>query len=215
MSSNNPHAVAYIFRDYARVIHKKAVPADPNYLRICVACGKVRPRFPSISWPAFPSLSRSSLSVLTMSRVDRTMGRTPLPVLRLARQGSRRRRRLPEPLRPTQPNSRPRAHTRVREAQTRRDRRWRRQRRRRRRRRRGGGQPAAHAARRRHGHAAVAAVLGRRGRPRRPSGRESGDCVWRDLVLGPKQRGGGCEWFRGRRLVMLGVLRYLWDGPQT
>jgi len=141
------------------------------------------------------------------------MGRTPLPVLRLARQGSRRRRRLPEPLRPTEPNSRTPTHTRVREAQTRRDRRWRwrwrrkseRQRRRRRRRRRGGDHPAAHAVRR-HGRAAVAAVLGRRWRPRRPSEREPGDCVWRDLVLGPKERGGGCEWCR--RLVMFGVLRY-------
>ena len=43
MNSNNPHTVAYIYRDYARAIHKKAVPADPNYLKICVACGKVRP----------------------------------------------------------------------------------------------------------------------------------------------------------------------------
>lgn len=42
MNSNNPHTVAYMFRDYARAIHKKAVPADPNYLRICVVCGKVR-----------------------------------------------------------------------------------------------------------------------------------------------------------------------------
>ena len=141
-----------------------------------------------------------------MSRVDRTMGRTPLPVLRLTRQGSRRRRRLPEPLRPTEPNSRTRTHTQVREAQTRRDRRWRWRRKseRQRRRRRGGNHPATRAVRR-HGRAAVAAVLGRRWRPRRPSGREPGDCVWRDLVLGPKERG-GCEWCR--RFVMFGVLRY-------
>lgn len=30
-----------MFRDYARVIHAKARPADPSYLKICVACAKV------------------------------------------------------------------------------------------------------------------------------------------------------------------------------
>jgi farnesyl-diphosphate farnesyltransferase len=28
--------------DYARKIHSKALPSDPNFLRISVACGKVR-----------------------------------------------------------------------------------------------------------------------------------------------------------------------------
>ena len=42
MRSTNPRDVAYMFRDYARDIHAKAVPADPNFLRISVACGKVR-----------------------------------------------------------------------------------------------------------------------------------------------------------------------------
>ena len=42
MRSTNPRDVAYLFRDYARVIHAKAVPADPNFLRISVACSQVR-----------------------------------------------------------------------------------------------------------------------------------------------------------------------------
>ncbi|EJC99699.1 farnesyl-diphosphate farnesyltransferase [Fomitiporia mediterranea MF3/22] len=41
MRSTNPRDVAYMFRDYARDIHAKAVPADPNFLRISVACGKI------------------------------------------------------------------------------------------------------------------------------------------------------------------------------
>jgi farnesyl-diphosphate farnesyltransferase len=42
MRSTNPRDVAYIFRDFSRQIHAKSVPADPNFLRISVACGKVR-----------------------------------------------------------------------------------------------------------------------------------------------------------------------------
>lgn len=41
MRSSNPRDVAYLFRDYARIIHAKAVPSDPNFLRISVACCKV------------------------------------------------------------------------------------------------------------------------------------------------------------------------------
>jgi len=33
--------VAHVFRDYARKIHKKANPADPNYLGICAMWGKI------------------------------------------------------------------------------------------------------------------------------------------------------------------------------
>jgi farnesyl-diphosphate farnesyltransferase len=42
MRSTNPRDVAYMFRDYARKIHAKAVPADPSFLKIAVACGQVR-----------------------------------------------------------------------------------------------------------------------------------------------------------------------------
>ena len=61
----NPKDVGLIFRDCARKIHTKAVTADPNILRISVACGKVRfssflpsslPTFPPCL-PSFPPLS--------------------------------------------------------------------------------------------------------------------------------------------------------------
>jgi farnesyl-diphosphate farnesyltransferase len=41
MRSVNPKEVGLIFRTYARKIHGKAVIADPNFLRISIACGKV------------------------------------------------------------------------------------------------------------------------------------------------------------------------------
>ncbi|KAF8757672.1 Squalene/phytoene synthase [Rhizoctonia solani] len=46
MKSTNPRDVAYMFRDFARGIHAKTSPADPNFLRIGIACGRVR--FPSL-----------------------------------------------------------------------------------------------------------------------------------------------------------------------
>ena len=42
MRSTNPREVGLIFRDYARKIHAKAVPTDPSFIRISVACGKVK-----------------------------------------------------------------------------------------------------------------------------------------------------------------------------
>ncbi|CDO70138.1 hypothetical protein BN946_scf184783.g22 [Trametes cinnabarina] len=49
MRSTNPRDVALIFRHYSRVIHARAVPEDPNFIKLSVACGKVRarPRPPS------------------------------------------------------------------------------------------------------------------------------------------------------------------------
>ncbi|TFK48357.1 farnesyl-diphosphate farnesyltransferase [Heliocybe sulcata] len=41
MRSTNPRECAYMFRDYARKIHAKASPSDPNFLRLSVACGKI------------------------------------------------------------------------------------------------------------------------------------------------------------------------------
>jgi hypothetical protein len=41
MQSTNPRDVGQIFCEYARKIHSKAVPTDPNFLQISVACGKV------------------------------------------------------------------------------------------------------------------------------------------------------------------------------
>lgn len=41
MRSTNPRDVAYIFREYARKIHQKAVPEDPSFLKLSIACSKI------------------------------------------------------------------------------------------------------------------------------------------------------------------------------
>lgn len=41
-SSQNLNTLYDEFKAYARIIHKRADPRDPNFIRICVACGKVR-----------------------------------------------------------------------------------------------------------------------------------------------------------------------------
>jgi hypothetical protein len=51
-----------MFREYARKIHHKSDPADPNFLRISVACGKVK----YITIPITAQL-------LTSTNPDRTM----------------------------------------------------------------------------------------------------------------------------------------------
>ncbi|TDL26505.1 farnesyl-diphosphate farnesyltransferase [Rickenella mellea] len=61
MNSTNLRDVAYMFRDYARVIHAKALPSDPNFVRISVACAKLEQwcehHFPSfvLITSSFPS----------------------------------------------------------------------------------------------------------------------------------------------------------------
>jgi len=41
MKSTNPRDVAYMFRDYTRQLHAKLVPADPYFVKISIACGKI------------------------------------------------------------------------------------------------------------------------------------------------------------------------------
>ncbi|KAG6915095.1 hypothetical protein DXG01_013474 [Tephrocybe rancida] len=41
MRSTNPREVSIVFVEYARKIHSKVIPTDPNYLRVSVACGKI------------------------------------------------------------------------------------------------------------------------------------------------------------------------------
>ncbi|KAG6845817.1 hypothetical protein H0H87_002505 [Tephrocybe sp. NHM501043] len=42
MRSTSISSVASIFSEYARKIHAKSVPEDPNHLRISIACGKIQ-----------------------------------------------------------------------------------------------------------------------------------------------------------------------------
>ncbi|PPQ82878.1 hypothetical protein CVT25_009696 [Psilocybe cyanescens] len=41
MRSTNPREVGLVFREFARKIHAKAVPSDPNFILISIACGKI------------------------------------------------------------------------------------------------------------------------------------------------------------------------------
>ncbi|EPQ56078.1 squalene synthase [Gloeophyllum trabeum ATCC 11539] len=58
MRSTNPREVAYMFRDYARKIHAKAVPSDPNFLRLSVACGKIE-QWCERHYPSFVNVAQS------------------------------------------------------------------------------------------------------------------------------------------------------------
>ncbi|KAI0364708.1 squalene synthase [Pilatotrama ljubarskyi] len=59
MRSTNPREVAYIFRDYARSIHARADPADPNFLKLSVACGKIE-QWCERNYPSFVRLGAVS-----------------------------------------------------------------------------------------------------------------------------------------------------------
>ena len=52
MRSTNPREVVLIFREHARSIHAKASPADPNFLRVAVACAKIE-QWAEHNYPSF------------------------------------------------------------------------------------------------------------------------------------------------------------------
>jgi farnesyl-diphosphate farnesyltransferase len=62
MQSTNPFAVASIFRDFARKIHRKATLKDPNYLAICVMTGKIE-CWVEHHYPSFVSISKESKTI--------------------------------------------------------------------------------------------------------------------------------------------------------
>ncbi|KAI0041831.1 farnesyl-diphosphate farnesyltransferase [Auriscalpium vulgare] len=62
MQSTNPREVACIFRDYARSIHRRADPADPNFLRISVACARIE-QWAEHQYPSFVLLTARSSSL--------------------------------------------------------------------------------------------------------------------------------------------------------
>jgi farnesyl-diphosphate farnesyltransferase len=59
MRSTNPREVGLIFREYARKIHAKAIPSDPNFIRISVACGKIE-AWSEHNYPSFVHYSTES-----------------------------------------------------------------------------------------------------------------------------------------------------------
>ncbi|KMU84082.1 squalene synthetase [Coccidioides immitis H538.4] len=52
-STQNVRVICDVFRQYARAIHKKNTPKDPNFLRVSMACGKIEKFIESI----FPTQS--------------------------------------------------------------------------------------------------------------------------------------------------------------
>jgi farnesyl-diphosphate farnesyltransferase len=62
MRSTNPRECALIFRFYARSIHAKASPSDPNFLRISVACAKIE-HWAERNYPSFVRLPSSASSL--------------------------------------------------------------------------------------------------------------------------------------------------------
>ncbi|KAH7905343.1 squalene synthase [Hygrophoropsis aurantiaca] len=58
MRSTNLREVALIFREYAREIHHKARPQDPNFLRLSVVCGRMEQWFEQ-HYPSFVVLSQT------------------------------------------------------------------------------------------------------------------------------------------------------------
>ncbi|KAJ7464363.1 farnesyl-diphosphate farnesyltransferase [Mycena latifolia] len=61
MRSTNPREVGLIFREYARKIHARALPQDPNYIRLSVACGKIE-QWCEHHYPSFVLLSAAPSS---------------------------------------------------------------------------------------------------------------------------------------------------------
>lgn len=62
MKATNPHAVAHMFRDYARKIHAKASLRDPNFLAICVLCGKIE-TWVEHHYPSFVSFNTETKTI--------------------------------------------------------------------------------------------------------------------------------------------------------
>ncbi|KAG8815290.1 bifunctional farnesyl-diphosphate farnesyltransferase/squalene synthase [Serendipita sp. 401] len=62
MQSTNPMTVAYRFRDYARTIHRKASPSDPNFLALAVMCGKIE-AWVEHHYPTFVTFTKESKTI--------------------------------------------------------------------------------------------------------------------------------------------------------
>lgn len=69
MRSTNPLAVALIFKDFARSIHAKASPSDPNFLRISVACAKID-QWSERNYPSFVRIPNANISTLSFNPAD-------------------------------------------------------------------------------------------------------------------------------------------------
>jgi farnesyl-diphosphate farnesyltransferase len=59
MRSTNPLEVALIFKEFARSIHAKSSPSDPNFLRISVACAKIE-QWSEHNYPSFVRIPKAT-----------------------------------------------------------------------------------------------------------------------------------------------------------
>ncbi|ORY28634.1 isoprenoid synthase domain-containing protein [Naematelia encephala] len=73
----NPRDVSFMFRDFARSIHSKVVPEDPNMLRLSVACAKIE-QWTEHHYPSFLEISGSSGSAQTVINSTSTDARAAL-----------------------------------------------------------------------------------------------------------------------------------------
>ncbi|KAJ3564663.1 hypothetical protein NP233_g8145 [Leucocoprinus birnbaumii] len=74
MRSTNPRDVGLIFREYARKIHAKAVPSDPNFIHISIACGKIEQWYEQ----NYPSFIQPPTGVSTEPSLDPADARTTI-----------------------------------------------------------------------------------------------------------------------------------------
>ena len=75
MRSTNPREVGLIFKGYARSIHAKASPADPNFLRLSVVRAKIE-HWVEHNYPSFVRLPLPSSSVSTGVAFDSSDARS-------------------------------------------------------------------------------------------------------------------------------------------
>jgi farnesyl-diphosphate farnesyltransferase len=61
LRATNPREVALIFREYAREIHAKAKPQDPNFIRISVMCCKIEHWYEQ-NYPSFVILGENGIT---------------------------------------------------------------------------------------------------------------------------------------------------------
>lgn len=80
MRSTNPRDVAYMFRDYARKIHSKAVSADPNFLAISIACGKIE-QWCEHQYPSFVTMTPSSATTAAKQEFNPADARSQVVLL--------------------------------------------------------------------------------------------------------------------------------------
>ncbi|KAJ6480429.1 isoprenoid synthase domain-containing protein [Mycena sanguinolenta] len=75
MRSTSARDVGHIFRDYARKIHARARPEDPNFIRISVACGKIE-QWCEYHYPSFLHFSSGGNGEKISEVIDSTDARS-------------------------------------------------------------------------------------------------------------------------------------------